>query len=135
EELEGRKCEAVSHGQHRKWESEKVGEWASHFPSFSLSRLQSRGFADDSFALKIQIPPLHQRSNLAVGNRAFQHPKTAIRMDVPHAIRSEHFFRALDGASDFLRRLDVVRLDVHHAQADADPVVHALERVKIGGRA
>src|SRR5205807_998235 len=50
EELERRECEVVSHSKHGKWENEKVGEWASHFPTFSLSHLQSRGFADDSFA-------------------------------------------------------------------------------------
>ena len=32
-------------------------------------------------------------------------------MHITNAIRSEHFLRALDGAGDILRRLDVVHLD------------------------
>ena len=32
-------------------------------------------------------------------------------MHITNAIRSEHFLRALDGAGDILRRLDVVYLD------------------------
>src|SRR5713226_4112942 len=89
EELEGGECEAVSHGQHWKWESKKVGEWASHLPTFSLSHLQSKGFVDDSFAPQVQIAPLGQRGDFAVGNRAFQHPKATIRMHIAHATGSK----------------------------------------------
>src|SRR6266536_4937906 len=117
------------------WSELKVGKSGSHSPIFSLAHLPSRGSADDSFAPHIQIPPFHQRGNLAVCYRTFQHPKAAIRVYVSHTTRSEHFFRALNGAGYFLRRLDVVHLDVHHAQPDADVPVHVLERGEGGGRA
>ena len=75
----------------------------------------------DSAAAQIQIPAFDQRGDFAVGNRALQHPKATIRMDIADPAWPKRFFRALDGARDFLRRLDLVDLDVDDPDAQANP--------------
>src|SRR5439155_3613765 len=123
EKLERRECEAVGHGVSLRVEQEQT-ERTESITSFSVSSVSSCSFFSlfrqrvrswkkviSSAAAQIPIAPLGQRGDFAVGNRAFQHPKTETRMHVAHAIRSEHLFSALDDPGDFLRRLDVVHLD------------------------
>jgi len=52
-----------------------------------------------------------QRLNLAVSDAAFEHPEAAV-----------------DAAGDFIGGFDVVDLDVHHAETDADFGIKFLER-------
>src|SRR5262245_10891692 len=51
-----------------------------------------------------KIAPPDQGLDLAVGNRAFQHPEAAIGMDVANPPRAQHCLRALNGTGDLVRR-------------------------------
>src|SRR6266542_916292 len=86
----------------------EIREFHSPFPLFppvNFSLCSCQRFAPGKTgislaAAQIQITPFGQHGDFAVGNRALQHPKTTIRTHIAHAIRSERFFRALDGAGD-----------------------------------
>lgn len=73
--------------------------------------------------------------HFAVGDGALEHPETAIGMDPLHATGADFFLHGFDARGDFVGGLDVVDLDVDHADAEGDFLVDMLERIEVAGGA
>src|SRR5262245_65384490 len=113
----------------------KKGIWSSS-PGKSFVPLQPR----DSYGLyhrgmgaltaaEKQVAPFDQRRDLAVGDRAFVHPETAIGIDPFDATFADDLHRLFDPLRHDFGRFDGVDLDVNHAQADADARIEAVFEV------
>src|SRR5262245_14066748 len=104
----------------------KKGIWSSS-PGKSFVPLQPR----DSYGLyhrgmgaltaaEKQVAPFDQGRDLAVGDRAFIHPETAIGIDPFDAPFADDLHRLFDPLRHVFRRFDGVHLYIDHTQADAD---------------
>ena len=69
---------------------------------------------------QVAIPPAHQGLELAVRDRAREHPEAAVGVHVLHPARPEGALGAIDRRRDPVGGLDVVDLDVDHADANAE---------------
>src|SRR5262245_3886197 len=99
----------------RRIASRAIPHWLSIAPSF------------------IAVAPAHEGAQLAVRNAALEHPEPAVWMHIGHPAGSEDFLRALDGARDGIRGLDLSRFDVDDAKPEADlrpQVAEGLELVR-----
>src|SRR5690606_11028899 len=78
-----------------------------------------------------KISTLDQRPHLAIGHASLEHPKAAVGMDVPHPVGAEHRRCMFEPPGDEVGRLDLVVLDVDHAEADPDPRVEIAQRLEL----
>jgi hypothetical protein len=70
----------------------------------------------------------------SIGDAALEHPEAAIGMDELHAAGTELLFGGLDAAGDLVGGFDVVHLDVHDTETDADFRIEVLQGIEIGRR-
>ena len=84
---------------------------------------------------QVQIPPLSQCRNFAVGDGAFEHPKAAVWVDEADAVGSGGSSGGFYAAGDLFGRLDVVDFDVDYANAEADARVDVLQGAQVARRA
>src|ERR1035437_3975114 len=73
--------------------------------------------------------------DLAVGDAALEHPEAAVGVHPADATGADLLFHGLDARRDLVGGLDVVHLDVDHADAEEDFFVDVLERIDVALRA
>src|SRR6185295_8452752 len=78
-----------------------------------------------------QVAPFDERANLAIDNAALQHPEPAVRMDVLQTVGPDRLDDPLDAGRDEIGALDLVVLDVHDADAEADSSIEIGEDVEL----
>lgn len=72
--------------------------------------------------------------HFAVGDRAFEHPETAVGVDPLYTAGADFLFHGFDARGDFVGGLDVIHLDVDHADAEGDFLVDVLEGIEVARR-